>query len=387
MKTPYQECPGCGARRFRGSLPLRRQPVVLNYRFPTPEAATRVPRRDMLLRQCATCGLVFNATFDPRVIPYDADYENRQCFSEAFNAHLGHLADSLVRDHRLRGRSILEVGCGKGDFLRIICRKARSKGVGYDTSFEPGTTGEPQGLSFHREYLDSESVPGTFAAVICRHVVEHVPGIGAFLQELRAIGLAAKARVVFLETPRWEWIVEHRAFWDVFHEHCNYFPERSLAHLCQLAGFRVLRQRSVFGGQYQTLELDPNPRRSHHPRPPGIHSGSALGSFARRFSRCQSALERSIRARACGQPWGLWGAGAKGVAMVNQLPRTRPALVVDSNPSKQGGVIPGTRIPIVAPEDPRLVRLSFLLIANPNYLEEIQKTLRRIRFTGSVGTL
>lgn len=341
----------------------------------------------MLLRQCATCGLVFNATFDPNVIPYDANYENRQCFSKAFNAHLERLADSLVRDHRLRGKAILEVGCGKGDFLRLVCRRARSTGVGYDTSFEPGSSKEPRGLAFHREYLGADSVPGTFAAVICRHVVEHVPGIGAFLRELRAIGLAANARVVFLETPRWEWIVEHRAFWDVFHEHCNYFPERTLAHLCRLAGFRVIRQRAVFGGQYQTLELEPNPRRVPPTRTLGIPSNTSLGAFAGDVSRHRSALERSIRTRAARRPWGLWGAGAKGVAMVNQLPKTRPALVVDSNPAKQGGVIPGSRIPIVAPEDPRLARLSFLLVANPNYLGEIQKTLRQTQFTGTVGTL
>lgn len=279
------------------------------------------------------------------------------------------------------------MGCGKGDFLRLVCRKARSKGVGYDTSFEPGPEPGPGGLSFHREYLRADRVPGTFAAVICRHVVEHVPSIGTFLRELRGIGLAARARVVFLETPRWEWIVAHRAFWDVFHEHCNYFPERTLAHLCRLAGFRVLRQRAVFGGQYQTLELEPNPRRVPATRTVGVPPGTALGAFARDVSRHRSLLERSIRESAGGHPWGLWGAGAKGVAMVNQLPRTRPALVVDSNPAKQGGVIPGTRIPIVAPEDPRIARLSFLLVANPNYLAEIRRTLRQTRFTGTVGTL
>ncbi len=361
--------------------------MVLNYRFATPEAATRVPRRDLLLRQCAGCGLVFNATFRPEVIPYDANYENRQCFSEAFNKHLEQLADSLIRDHGLRRSRILEVGCGKGDFLRLICRKAGATGTGYDTSFEPGPHPEPKGLSFHDEYLTADTVPGGFSAVICRHVVEHVPGIGDFLRELHSIAIAAKARVVFLETPRWEWILEHRAFWDVFYEHCNYFPERTLSHLCRLAGFKVVRQRAVFGGQYQTLELAPLGRTGRPPRPPGVSPKTALGAFARNFSRHRSALERSIRTRAGRKPWGLWGAGAKGVAVVNQLPRTRPALVVDSNPAKQGGVIPGTRTPIVAPEDPRLAGLSFLLVANPNYLKEIRKTLQQQGFTGTVGTL
>ena len=387
MKTPLAICPGCGGKRFAGRLPIRRQPVVLNYRFASPEAATRVPRRDLLLRQCTRCGLVFNATFEPEVIPYDENYENRQCFSEAFNQHLDHLATSLIRDHGLRRSRILEVGCGKGDFLRLICRKAAATGAGYDTSFETGPEPEPKGLSFHQEYLTAGTVPGEFSAVICRHVVEHVPGIGPFLQELRAIAVAAKAKVVLLETPRWEWIVEHRAFWDVFHEHCNYFPEHTLAHLCRLAGFRVLRQRAVFGGQYQTLELAPSKRISRRHRPPGITPKAALGTFARNFSRYRSTLEGSIRKRSGRKPWGLWGAGAKGVAVVNQMPRIRPAVVVDSNPAKQGGVIPGTRIPIVAPEDPRLSRLSFLLIANPNYLEEIQATLGRQGFTGAVGTL
>ena len=87
-----------------------------------------------------------------------------------------------------------------------------------------------------------------------------------------------------------------------------------------------------------------------------------------------------------GRGWAVWGAGAKGVALVNQL-RIRPRCVVDSNPAKQGGVLPGTRVPIVAPEDPRLARLGLIVIANPNYAAEIRAVIGQRGFTGRVLTL
>jgi len=81
---------------------IARQPVVLNYRFTTPAAAARVRRGDIVLVQCQRCGLVFNTALDTAPIPYDANYENRQCFSPAFQNHLQSLADHLIGRHRLR---------------------------------------------------------------------------------------------------------------------------------------------------------------------------------------------------------------------------------------------------------------------------------------------
>jgi len=370
-----------------GEFRLQRQPVVLNYRFTNARAAARVPRRDIHLRQCRQCGLIFNAAFAPEAVLYDENYENRQCFSPAFTAHLERLAQDLTQRYALAKGGILEVGCGKGDFLRLLCRTAGTLGVGFDTSFEPPIEPEQTQVEFHRSYLQASAVPGNFAAVICRHVIEHVPDIGSFLGELQAIAAAARARLVLLETPRFEWIAKHQCVWDIFYEHCNYFPSPTLAHLCRRAGFRVLRQRAVFGGQYQTLELSPEPQSQRAPRPPGIRPTSSLVSFARTAERKLAAIEQLIRRKSKNGPWGIWGAGAKGVAIINQLPQERPTMVVDSNPAKQGGAIPGTRVPIVAPDDPRLDTLKLILIANPNYAAEIRATLRERHYTGAVAIL
>lgn len=383
---PRPDCPGCGSTLLAAPFRLPRQPVVLNYRFRDATAATRVPRRDVTLAQCRHCGLVFNATFDPAVIPYDENYENRQCFSSAFGAHLETLASEITRRNRLQGGRILEVGCGKGDFLRLLCATAKAQGEGYDTSYEPRAEPEPAGLNFHRCYVGASDITQPFDAVICRHVVEHVPEIGTFLRDLHAIAVAAGDPVVVLETPRFEWIVEQLSLWDVFYEHCNYFPTATLAHLCRLAGFRVARQRAVFGAQYQLLELRlAKSRRA--PTAPGIPAAARLGDFARRARRQLDALAKKFAKASDGQGWAVWGAGAKGVALVNQLGATRPRCVVDSNPAKQGGVLPGTRIPIVAPEDLRLSQLGLIVIANPNYAAEIRAVLDQRGFAGRVLTL
>jgi hypothetical protein len=378
--TPLKHCPGCSHPHLSKPWTLKRQPVVLNYRFATPADALRVRRRDLRLAQCLRCGLIFNSTLDESAIPYDANYENRQGCSPAFQQHLGALAEGLIKKHRLQHGRILEVGCGKGDFLAMLCSHAAAKGVGYDTSYEgPGVCSKP-GLRFHRRYVTAQDIRTRFDAVICRHVVEHIGGIGAFLAGLRTIAAAAGDPVIVIETPAFEWIARHDCFWDIFYEHCNYFTQACLAYLCVRAGFVVVRQRLVFGGQYQVLELKVRRSAPAIPQPPG--ASVRMAAFARRADAALHRLEEKLQRRGAAQGWAIWGAGAKGVALVNRLRRLPPRFVIDANVAKQGCFIPGSRIPVIAPGDPRIRGLALILIANPNYAAEITFTLRQ----GGFGT-
>ena len=159
------------------------------------------------------------------------------------------------------------------------------------------------------------------------------------------------------------WIVENGCLWDVFYEHCNYFTEPSLAHLARRAGLRVTRQTPVFGGQYQWLELRVMRRApARGVAGPGIPRGGELARFSRAAGRQRERLAEWIREGRRGRPWAVWGAGAKGVALVNLLPRLRPACVVDVNPAKQGSTIPGTSVPVRGPSDAGLAGLGLVVI-------------------------
>ena len=84
---------------------------------------------------------------------------------------------------------------------------------------------------------------------------------------------------------------------------------------------------------------------------------------------------------------GHLGPGAKGVSLANRLPDLPPTLLLDSNPAKQGGFVPGLRVPIVAPEDPRLLSVALIVIVNHNYAREIRAVLRRRKFRGQTVVL
>jgi SAM-dependent methyltransferase len=370
-------CPGCDSSALEAELRLERQPVILNYRFASPAEARAVPRRDLHLRECGECGLIFNAALDEAAIPYDQKYENRQTFSPAFLELLEQTADTLGARYGLAGGTVLEVGCGKGDFLRLLCRRAGARGFGYDTSYEArdphDDRHEEDGVRFFRRYVTADDVRGELRLVVCRHVVEHVSAIGGFLRLLRDISRAGGGAPIYVETPAWDWITDTGAFWDVFYEHCNYFPTTTLRRLAELAGLATLDQRLIFGGQYQALELRPlgANERVAITAPPA----PSLARFAASFEAARRSLEARLREKGSASGWAIWGAGAKGVCLANALEHMSPSFVIDSNPAKQGMFIPGTDVPVIAPSDARVKDVSVILIANGNYLAEIQAVL------------
>lgn len=369
-------CPGCGATQFSSPLTIKSQPVVLNYRFQSAPMAQEVRRADIDLVQCQDCALVFNRTFQPDLTPYDERYENSQCYSPAFLSHLERVADRLISRYHLRQKEILELGCGKGFFLKQLCERGGNHGAGYDTSYEGLDHLDKPSVNFFRRYVTASQIVSPFDAVICRHVIEHVPRIGEFLEELARIARACGRPVVYLETPSFEWIVRHGCFWDLVYEHCNYFSHPGLAYLCRRAGFEILDHRPEFNEQYQALELRAQPQPEPVHDLPGIHPSANLDTLGQTVRKSHLHLVQRLKSCQAEKGWAIWGAGAKGVALVNQIDYPPPAFVIDSNPAKQGGTIPGSSVPVVSPEDGRILHLAAILIANPAYFEEIKGVLQ-----------
>ena len=85
--------------------------------MPTREKALNYPRRDLELGFCPRCGFICNTLFDPEVHEYGTSCEESQGFSATFNGFSRRLAKRWVTEYGLRGKSVLEIGCGKGDFL------------------------------------------------------------------------------------------------------------------------------------------------------------------------------------------------------------------------------------------------------------------------------
>ena len=293
----------------------------------------------------------------------------------------GLVADLTAR-HSLRGKRILELGCGQGDFLTLLCATSGARGVGYDTAYRGPRTRLGGRVRFEARYVSAADIRERFDLVVCRHVVEHVAEIGAFLAGLRAIAARCGGAVTMIETPDFEWTARNACFWDVFYEHCNYFTRPTLAYLCRRAGLSVARHRRVFGGQYQLLELDVA-RAASRPRRP--RRPVELTRFAHDAEAAVASLERRLVLHGARHGMGGLGGGSEGRDAGRQASAPPAPLRRRREPREAGLYHPGH-----SSTHRRAGRIrgcsssSSSSSANPNYATEIESTVRSLGYNGTV---
>jgi 2-polyprenyl-3-methyl-5-hydroxy-6-metoxy-1,4-benzoquinol methylase len=363
----------CESRQLTLFLQRSQVPVHQNLVVTSRDAARSVARGELELVVCEECGFVFNRAFDLAQLVYGENYDNTQSCSEYFDSYLDGLVKDMVERQGVRNSTIIEVGCGKGRFLRKLVSfpEACNKGLGFDPSYVGADTDLDGRIVFRRCNYDDTCNDVAADVVVCRHVIEHVPQPMALLRSIRvALAHSPKARL-FFETPCVEWILRNRVVCDFFYEHCSLFTADSLSHAFQRSGFAVERVEHIFGGQYLWLEA-----RVTDAILPIVQSCSGTAALARDYGReeeiiRQKWLSRLLELKAGGKV-ALWGAGAKGATFANLIDPDGTLIdcVVDLNPNKQGRYIPSTGHPIVAPADLTLRGVSSAVLTNPNYREE-----------------
>jgi SAM-dependent methyltransferase len=350
----------------------------------TREEALAAPRGDVSLRFCGRCGMIHNAAFDPEALRYSPGYENSLHFSPAFREFAHELAERLITRYDLRRNRIVDIGCGKGEFLELLCNDATGNlGVGFDPSYAGQAAEDGKRLTFVRDYY-SEAYAATPADLICcRHVLEHLEAPRELLRTL-----AGTSAALYFEVPDGEYMLREVAGWDIIYEHASYFTAAALRYLFEDFGFEALDVGSSFGGQYLYLEA----ARAGNGR---AHSDAAesvtqLAPLVDRFGRCYVEKVEAWAARlaelaARDRRVALWGAGSKGVTFLNVVPGAdRIDLVVDVNERKHGRFVPGTGHEIRSQDAVRDHAPDVVLVMNRLYVSEIRRTLRRLNVSADV---
>jgi SAM-dependent methyltransferase len=372
-------CPICASTDVRPVLHRRGVPVHQNLLYPTQDGAIGARRGDLDMRACHRCGFTFNAAFDPALLEYGPEYENSQHHSSAFVQHLAAMVDRIVSEHGITSGRMVEVGCGKGDFLqRLISHPASTaEGIGFDPSY----LGPPTAVGGRAHFVPAFYGPDTEVeadVVVCRHVIEHLADPLAVLRAVRAASVTGRTKV-FFETPCVDWILRNSVLWDLFYEHCSLFTAHSLGLALTRAGFRVTAVQHVFDGQYLWAEAEAVDGEWPEQAPPGVDEALQLAELERK--RLTGWRDHLRELHAAG-PVVVWGAGAKGLTFCNLVDPGRELLlaVVDVNPAKQGRYLGGTGHPIIAPESARGAAAAVVL--NPNYVAEV----RALMTTIDIGT-
>lgn len=377
-------CLVCGAH-VQPLFRVDEVPVLTTAFSPTSAEATRVPRATLDLAGCQACGHVQNAAFEPGLVEYSASYENSQHFSPTFRRFAEQLAERLADEHPLAGGRVVEVGCGEGEFLALLCDVADCTGLGFDPSY----AGESVGGTGRVAVTATVFAPGTVDVdvdlVCCRHVLEHLPDPIGFLDGIRRT--IPRGTPVYFEVPNGDFVLGPNGLWDLVYQHVSYFSATSLELLFERAGFRSVQVVESFGGQFLSIDAiadvpSKEVRALEMTADPRLDRRAISELYRRTVGEWRAALSARSGTTL------LWGAGSKGVTFLNVMGVAHgPSAVVDVNPRKWGRFVPGTAHEVLDPTQLDGADIGLVVVSNGLYEAEIRTELGQLGIEAEVRCL
>lgn len=375
-----RDCAVCGASNQEVFFRQPQMPVFCNILWSSSEAAITCPRGDIVLAFCHKCGFIGNIAFEASRLEYSAEYENSLHYSPRFREYAESLAHRLIDNYDLYGKYIIEIGCGKGDFLMMLCRLGKNRGIGFDRSYVPEPEHKHAGsdITFVQDFYSPKYANHQADLICCRHVLEHFDQPTDYLREIGSIIKDTNRTALFFEVPNSLQTFRKMAIWDIIYEHPSYFTPVSLRATFRHAGFTVKRTSEEFEGQFLTIDAirakDDIP--SREPEIDDLQSlRNDVVSFTEKFNlkreEWMTTLDKQFSSS---RRVVVWGSGSKGVTFLNMLAdKNQIQYAVDINPRKQGKFIAGTGQQVVAPEFMAEYQPEAVFIANPIYEEEIRR--------------
>jgi ubiquinone/menaquinone biosynthesis C-methylase UbiE len=391
---PDLSCPNCGGRGMRTFYRVESIPAHSVLLMESRQQALAYPKRDLELGFCPRCAFIGNVVFDPSVHEYSTRYEETQGYSPTFSGFARSLARRLVEKYELTGKTALEIGCGKGEFLLMLVEEGAGRGIGIDPSYREERLESPvlDRIEFIRDFYSEQYAHLQADFVCCRHTLEHIDQTKDFMDMVRRALGDRQDTIVFFELPDVVRELRDGAFWDLYYEHCSYFSPGSLARLFRASAFDVRRVWQEYGDQY--LMLVAKPQRG--PTTPMLveeddqeEMAALVEDFsdvcARSLSRWHGVLQDAKRT---GKRVALWGGGSKAVSFLTTLGAGDAVeLVVDVNPHKHGKFLPGTGHETVSPRRLPEQRPDIVIVMNPVYVQEILRDLQCLEVDAEVLAL
>jgi SAM-dependent methyltransferase len=377
-------CSSCGSTELEKFLDLGSTPIADAYTATADEVSKQYPLEVVV---CCSCWLAQLAEVIDATTLFGTGYSFYSSASPPLSKYHHTYAEHILSDYLdLAKLGVVEVGCNDGDMLRWF-RDAKCPTVGVDPAQGPVLAARDRGLNVVQSEFSRETAADlrTAGVIIANHVLAHVADVNEVLAGIKQL-LNADG-VAFVEVQYLPYLLVNNAFDLVYHEHRNFFSLTSLEAAVKRSGLVItdihLTQRQG-GSMRVTLRHEGKPTRGGERllvqrdaewwlRSEDGYAG-VQGRVEHIRDRLWDILWDELR-RSPDEVIAGYGAPAKATTLLNYCDVDVNMLdyVVDSTLAKQGRYIPGTGIPIVAPESVNDVTgwpHVFLLLAW-NYAREI----------------
>jgi hypothetical protein len=359
--VPVNQCRVCGQAFFE--VPLLSYCNMPRAAQCMPDAGSLGQDRgvDLNVCQCSGCGLV-QLEGDP--VPYYREVIRAAAFSPEMMEFRQTQFRRFMEKFSLRGQKIIEIGCGRGEYLSIL-QQCGMESHGLEQSAEAVAFCVRSGLRTSQGFVQSNRYRldgAPFEAFFILNFLEHLPDPITTLRGIR--GNLRDEAVGLVEVPNFDMILQNALFAEFIADHLLYFTGETLQTALRLGGFDVLdcnaeRQEYILSATVRkTGRMD-------------------LSRFQTRQMKLQEELDGYV-SRFPSRRVAIWGASHQALAIISLASLgDRIRYVVDSAPFKQGKFTPASHLRIVPPSELRTDPVDAVIVMAASYSDEVVRILRR----------
>ncbi|MEU3194088.1 class I SAM-dependent methyltransferase [Streptomyces sp. NPDC006992] len=394
-------CRLCGSEAMASVVDLGATPPCESF-LAADQLDQPEPTYPLHLRVCTECRL---AQIPPLITPEDTftQYAYFSSFSTSWVEHartfVADAVHELALDSAERDAFVVEVASNDGYLLRhLVDRGIRCLGI--EPSVNVGVAARDAGVPTLTEFLDPatgsavRAEHGAADLVVANNVYAHIPDVVGFTRGLRA--LVADDGWVSIEVQHLLTLIEQNQYDTIYHEHFQYYTVASAARALATGGLALVDVELLptHGGSIRLWARptgaagDPTPRVAQvldREKAAGLHELTGYTEFSARVAKVRRDLLRFlVEAAERGETVVGYGAPGKGNTLLNHC-GIRPDLLpytVDRNPYKHGRFTPGTRIPILPPEQISTDRPDYVLVLPWNLRTELVEQLSYVHAWG-----
>jgi 2-polyprenyl-3-methyl-5-hydroxy-6-metoxy-1,4-benzoquinol methylase len=351
---------------------------------------------------CQQCWLVQTEDYTSADSLFDAEYAYFSSFSSTWLAHAERYVAEMVERFGLTADSrVVEIAANDGYLLQYVAGRGIPC-LGVEPTRSTAQAARAKGLQIRELFfgrdtaaqLQSEGWGADLMAA--NNVLAHVPDINDFLGGFAT--LLKPTGVATFEFPQLLTLMAGAQFDTLYHEHYSYLSLTAVQTLCERNGLEVfdVSQLNTHGGSLRVfVQRKDGERRPVQPAvqqqlqaelDAGVKTAEYYATLAPAAERIKHELLRFLlQAKADGKRVVGYGAAAKGNTLLNYA-GVKPDLlawVADANPHKQGKCLPGSRIPIVAPERIAQEQPDYILVLPWNLLSEVTQQLSAAKAWGA----
>lgn len=339
---------------------------------------------------CDACWLVQTEDYAKAGELFRSDYAYFSSTSSSWLTHAEKYCKQMKALLNLDASSyVIEIASNDGYLLKNFLA-AGIPCLGIEPTASTAVAAESLGIQVNRAFF-GEALGKQLAKqgkqadlIIANNVYAHVPDINDFTKGLKAV--LKPGGTLTLEFPHVMRLINEVQFDTIYHEHFSYLSLYTVERMFSLIGLRVLdvEELPTHGGSLRVFGCHDNDLRSTSERVKEVikkESDAGIRTLET-YSNFQTAAEKIkndllsflINKKYAGKKVAAYGAAAKGNTLLN-FAGIRPDLlpfVYDAALSKQGKYMPGSHIPIIAPDFIKNFQPDYLLILPWNIADEIK---------------